>query len=866
MSKRPQSLAQGVAASDSDSVNGFVAHLKSVNLPKLFAVTVQLGMVILVINLFRIEESSGLLDVVKLLFGGFVVHALLPLKFRQPFFFALTLGGIVMLFGPVNAAWLTGIGLALIGMCHLPIPMKARVALITLVGAGLVAMRAEWFTTDWSGIIIAVLGSMFMFRIALYLYDMRNEKTPATLWERLCYFFQLPNILFPFYPIIDYITYRRTYYNKDAITIYQKGVLWMMRGTVHLILYRVVYYHMSPAVEDIQTLGGVVLFIISSYLLYLRISGLFHLIVGMLCLFGFNLPETHKLYFMANSFNDYWRRINIYWKDFMMKLFFYPIYMKTRSWGNTPALVFSTLVVFACTWILHSYQWFWLQGAFPLTTVDGVYWGVLGVLVAINSVWESSRSKKKALPKKGGWQVGPSASLAFRTVVTFVFLSIMWSFWSSESAAEWWSIMRQSGNSGAAEYGLLGLGLVGLFLAVFAWILLEKRGFALVFDEHKATWGRTVAFTCVAIIGVYAVGQPKVQNQLGDQPAAFLASLKSDRFSITDDRVQERGYYEQLLDTRVQMSRLWESRNKRPADWKGMVPAGVARETDNMLYNELFPNIETVFKRAPLQTNEWRMRDLPYTEAKPDNTVRMAMLGKSYEMGWGVANDQIFEQVVEDRLNREVSTSSDQNYEILNFSVGGYTVVQYVVLMEEKVPNFDPDVLLVTAHAYEGGRAVTNVLKLISNGVTLSPSLQAIVDDAGIKPGMVYSEMKRLLDPYQDAMVRWGYERIIAVCEAQDITPVFVFVPRTHGAEIGENEEEFARFGAIAEEFGFEYLLDLTGAYGDHEPATLQLAEWDTHPNKLGHKLIANKLYEVLQDYPELLGMPEDVLRAEATD
>ena len=30
----------------------------------------------------------------------------------------------------------------------------------------------------------------------------------------------------------------------------------------------------------------------------------------------------------------------------------------------------STLVVFACTWILHSYQWFWLQGAFPFITLE----------------------------------------------------------------------------------------------------------------------------------------------------------------------------------------------------------------------------------------------------------------------------------------------------------------------------------------------------------------------------------------------------------------------------------------------------------------------------------------------------------------
>ena len=63
---------------------------------------------------------------------------------------------------------------------------------------------------------------------------------------------------------------------------------------------------------------------LGTFLLYLRVSGQFHLIVGLLHLFGFRLPETHKLYYLAHSFTELWRRINIYWTDFMMKPVFYP--------------------------------------------------------------------------------------------------------------------------------------------------------------------------------------------------------------------------------------------------------------------------------------------------------------------------------------------------------------------------------------------------------------------------------------------------------------------------------------------------------------------------------------------------------------
>lgn len=184
-----------------------------------------------------------------------------------------------------------------------------------------------------------------------------------------------------------------TYDNKPYL-IYQKGIHWILRGISHLLLYRLVYHCLLPAQENVQDLESVLLFMVSTYLLYLQISGLFHLIIGVLCLFGFNLPQTDHLYFLANGFNDYWRRINIYWKDFMMKLFYYPIYFRLQKWGKTSAIIISIPLVFICTWMLHSYQWFWLHGTFPVTAVDGVFWGMLGALVAVNCLVRNQAQKK----------------------------------------------------------------------------------------------------------------------------------------------------------------------------------------------------------------------------------------------------------------------------------------------------------------------------------------------------------------------------------------------------------------------------------------------------------------------------------------
>lgn len=40
--------------------------------------------------------------------------------------------------------------------------------------------------------------------------------------------------------------------------------------------------------------------------------------------------------------------------------------------------------------------------------------------------------------------------------------------------------------------------------------------------------------------------------------------------------------------------------------------------------------------------------------------------------------------------------------------------------------------------------------------------------------------------------------------------------------------------------------VSLEGVYDSHSLESLQIAPWDLHPNPMGHKLIADKLFEKL--------------------
>src|SRR5262249_52598047 len=189
-------------------------------------------------------------NIMLLSFYSFVIHYFLPIRYRLPFFVLVSVLALAGILGLTNAAWLIAIGLALIGICHLPIRFSARVVLLLAAGAVLVALRVKWLPASWLDVIWPVLASIFMFRLIIYVYDLKHGKAKPTVASTLAYFFLLPNVVFPFFPVVDYSTFRRTYYDDDQHQIYQKGLAWILRGIIHLIVYRYVNYYLAMAPQD----------------------------------------------------------------------------------------------------------------------------------------------------------------------------------------------------------------------------------------------------------------------------------------------------------------------------------------------------------------------------------------------------------------------------------------------------------------------------------------------------------------------------------------------------------------------------------------------------------------------------------------
>ena len=421
-------------------------------MPAWIAPLLQLALATLVVYSYQIE-SDAFLRIFVLATAGFAVHAVLPFAYRLPFFTLLSMGGAMLVVSPVDTLWLLGSGTVLIGLANLPIPGKSRAFLLVSIGAVLAIARAGVIPSPWSSAVWPILGSMFMFRLVLYVMAAKSDAPSQRPWWSLAYFFMLPNLVFPLFPIVDYQTFRRTYYDKDEREIYGLGLLWIARGLVHLLVYRYVYHHLIGDAESIVTLGDLSLFMLATLLLYLHVSGQFHVIAGMLHLFGFRLPETHRLYLLAFSFTELCNRINVYWTDFMTKTVFLPTFLRLKTRGPKAALVISTLIVFVTTWLLHSYQWFWLRGRFPLRLPDAAFWAIVGAFVAFGGLRQLNRSAKSYwLADNEGWNWNRGLS----TAITFLILCVLWSLWSTESVTLWLWMLGSAGNIDMKGVWLVG--------------------------------------------------------------------------------------------------------------------------------------------------------------------------------------------------------------------------------------------------------------------------------------------------------------------------------------------------------------------------------------------------------------------------
>lgn len=810
----------------------------------------QLLLVLWVVRGFQLEERRGLFALLLLATAGTLIHSRLAPHLRPIFFLILSLASFPLAFawplltdagistalatGCHHAAWVFALGSVLIGVCHLPLAWRTRAFLL----GGLVTCMAVW---RWPAVspFWAVLGSIFMFRLWIYFNALRYDTEPSPWTQRLSYFFLFSNGFFPFFPIIDFRKFRDGYRGDDEGALRQRGVAWIFRGVIHLLLYRTIKTFWLPGQADLIDAEYLALFLVTNYALYLRISGHFHIITGLLHLFGYALPRTHDRYFLASSFSDIWRRINIYWKDFLADHIFFPIYFSLARFPKSAAIVVGVLATFVATWLLHSWQVFWLLGDFPIGFRDAALWLSAGTLVAINSLWQYRRALRPTA-KPDANTIANAFRFSVQVAATFFTVSFFWACWTVPSFPQQVVAVATSGGFAKEQLmtltglllGLLAVGTATQLLVAY----LRQRGIEPVFPLERSP------LLCVAALSLLAcAATPGVHQAFGPR----LAALTVETPAVASLENQARGYYESLAEVNLQADPLLDRPHRGREGTAGDYWEGTRLRGD-ALGTELIPNWRGLVRGVPAHFNRWGMRDDDLPRRKPPGTYRIAVLGSSVTMGYGVAANADFESLLEQRLNQAIPLDGPR-VELLNFAVGGYFALHSALALREKAFPFDPDAVFYIAHQGELYGPPRHLGPIFKAGHPLPyPCLDMIIRSAGVTAETSWGSTELLLQRHASAIVACVYRGIVEDCHRRGILPIWIYLPIPGIQRLSVDPDQMLQLGRAA---GFT-VIDLSDWAAGYEPHEVKFTATDFHANEFGHQLIAERLYQQLRANP----------------
>jgi hypothetical protein len=434
-------------------------------------------------------------------------------------------------------------------------------------------------------------------------------------------------------------------------------------------------------------------------------------------------------------------------------------------------------------------------------------------------------------------------------------MCILWSFWTCQSWAEFQTLIDAASRPTLRDIAIILAALGAICVCGMIWGRSSRET-----SEGRSTqearkpfsfWPSAVAVTAGSIC---LLAGPSVATWTIPTTRGLIARLHNDVLNARDMDQQRRGYYEELDVGRMDNWR-WQGAEE-PEGWSKGKKA-FFRERSDFLLKDIVPSMSTVLGGAPCTSNSLGMRDREYDKLKPANTYRIVLLGASNDMGTGVKNDQTYENLVEDNLNSRVPDARYSRYEILNLSIAADSILQRVLRLDQECIEFQPDAAILSVTAVDEQFIASHLRKALIQGVEPSPGYREVVESvvrrAHVNGKMPAVMIERRLQPYVTELCGWSFQRFAQQCAQRGVRPLVIYRPAPADFP-GSEPAVRSELVRLARAAGLE-VIDLSPAFDPvTDRNTLILGKWDDHTTALGHRLLADKLYEGL--VPLLFGSP----------
>ena len=260
------------------------------------------------------------------------------------------------------------------------------------------------------------------------------------------------------------------------------------------------------------------------------------------------------------------------------------------------------------------------------------------------------------------------------------------------------------------------------------------------------------------------------------------------------------------------------------------------------------PNWKWTSWGEKLTINSHGLRDQEHTYQKPPGARRILVLGDSYAWGYGVADDALFTEVLEQRLSGQ-----QVDWEVINTGVSGWGTDQELLFLEQEGFKYQPDIVVLTffigndpannsasrQYGLNKPLFVDTDLKLVNVPVPKPDKQSSVINSSADAGELTLAIIQRMAD----------------VCAEHDCDLFVLKFGEFLFEDTGPFEDLRKRMATRVPQLPRTTYVDVDQVYLDREIAPMEIlvGNNDGHWNPYGHWLTADVLLNTLVESGDIV-------------
>lgn len=282
-----------------------------------------------------------------------------------------------------------------------------------------------------------------------------------------------------------------------------------------------------------------------------------------------------------------------------------------------------------------------------------------------------------------------------------------------------------------------------------------------------------------------------------------------------------------------------------------------------------------------IHINAAGFRDRDYPQEKPPGTFRIAVMGDSFTFGMGVELTDTYHQQLATLLSEDIGEDTRENIEVLSFGVIGYQIWQHLALLQQRVLDYQPDVVILAlflddlektyaphhdpdwqphnpfAQLLPPQPSPSQLWTLLDNlrrrlehryrhrrGADYLQGIEARKQSVNAFYRQVQSGQ---LAPQVYQQFGDSLEQFVAQVRAAGAAPLLAYIPDASQLHEAQRQDINRRIATIAAALETPY-VDFTPSFeAAEDPRSLYLFPLDAHTSPQGHALMAQELEAALR-------------------